>query len=289
MYLKLGDVLQNSNKRISKKYGILMVATNDYINLWQKTVLSLQEALDQLIDNVNVHVFTNRVEDCKKWADQEKIRISIDFHDIPGWGWPEATLLRYDFFARASSVLNEEILIYLDSDMQVRSNFLESLDPDDWKNGLALVAHPGYVRFKGFSGLMQRIKFPKVLVRDLINIFSRKKPGAWESNQFSSAFVPREKQKTYVHGAIWMGKNTYLKELVALLSDNTSKDLEAGVIAKWHDESHLNWFCSNFEVTILDSRYSGFDRYKYLKKMNPMIVSLEKEKNFGRQITKIEI
>ena len=288
MYWNLGDVLQEMNAPISKKYGILMVATNDFVNLWVQTALSLQSALGTSANDFNIHLFTNKKDDCERLIFLENLKMSVEFHEIPGWGWPEATLLRYEFFDCISEELKEEILVYLDSDMHVRSNFLETLNPDEWKNGIALVIHPGYVRFKGFAGIWQRIQSPNLLIRDVLNSFLRKKTGDWESNEASEAFVPREKQKKYVHGAIWMGKNRNLKELISRLSQNTSYDLDRGIIAKWHDESHLNWFCSNFEVTILDSRYSGFYRYRYLKKIDSMIVSVEKEKDFGRKQSEIE-
>jgi hypothetical protein len=101
--------------------------------------------------------------------------------------------------------------------------------------------------------------------------------GAWETNKKSLAYTPRKLRKTYVHGAIWFGKRDAFIHMCGILSKRTQLDLERSVIAKWHDESHLNWYVANHKVTVLDNRFSGVKHYKHLKGLPAYITSVDKQ------------
>jgi hypothetical protein len=61
-------------------------------------------------------------------------------------------------------------------------------------------------------------------------------------------------------------------------------DLEEEYIALWHDESHLNWYVSNFAHKVYDNRLSWVEGYVNLKEFENsyLISSVQKEKNEGR-------
>ena len=272
-----------------KEIGILMVATNAYLSRWQETVLSLER--NSLKDvNTRIYLFTNRIDEAATWAKVNLQRFELEVYPINGWGWPEATLHRYEVFNAALPHITEEILMYLDSDMEIRSDFSELLNPLYWKNGIALVAHPGYQLPAGVSRLRHFLFNPRKFVRWMVDaVRNSGAQGAWETRSESMAFVPRRRRHIYVHGAIWFGRNSDFGHLCRTLSERVRIDLENGVIAVWHDESHLNWYHSIVGTAVLDGRFSGIDGYRPDRKIDPFIVSVEKRAGEGRDPSEIPI
>jgi hypothetical protein len=266
--------------------GIIMVATNDYLSRWFDTAISLEQSAFLGCKDIRIHLFTNRLQEAQSWASFNLKRIKLVVHQIDAWGWPEATLYRYRFFHESSDALSEEILMYLDSDMQVMQDFANEVFTSDWDGGLALVQHPGYYRNSGVRGVYDYLTSPKMLLKDkLYSWRGNSGLGAWEENKESSSYVEPNKRKTYVHGAVWFGQRKQFLEMCKVLADNVSKDLEFGYIAKWHDESHLNWYCANRPHTLLDVRFSWFKGFKNIRNVQPFICTVEKEKGEGREPT----
>lgn len=262
-----------------------MVATNSYLERWKDTVLSLEQS--SLFDvSTRIHLFTNRPEEALSWSRENLERLNVRAYPIGAWGWPEATLLRYEFFLTKINQIAEPVLMYLDSDMEVRSDFSKFLEPEQWAHGLAFVRHPGYSSPHGFALMQYLIRNPRKIVTHSLGVLKNGgASGSWETRSWSKAYVPRKMRKTYVHGAVWFGKNDDFKRLCTILSIRTQEDLSNGVIAVWHDESHLNWFLANQDVTVLDNRFSGVDGYKNLSNLHACIVTVEKGSTEGRQPT----
>lgn len=265
-----------------------MVATNEYLSRWFDTAVSLEQSAFLGCKNVSIHLFTNRLQEAQNWAPFNLRRIKLVLHQIDAWGWPEATLFRYQFIDDSSDALCEDILMYLDSDMQVIQDFATEVFTSDWNEGLALVQHPGYYRNSGLRGFYDYLTNPKMLLRDkLYLIRGNSGLGAWEENRESSSFVEPSKRKTYVHGAVWFGRRRPFLKMCRVLATNVSKDLEIGYIARWHDESHLNWYYATRPCTVLDVRYSWFKGFKNLRNINPLICTVEKLNGEGREPTSI--
>jgi hypothetical protein len=91
--------------------------------------------------------------------------------------------------------------------------------------------------------------------------------------------VPAYKRRHYVHGAVWFGETQALVEMCSILSDRVREDLKNNFVAKWHDESHLNWYFSNFKVTLLDNRFSYVSAYPLLSNMASYIETVPKNSN----------
>ena len=264
--------------------GIAMIATNDYLSRWFDTALSLEQSAFLGCKNVTIHLFTNRQQDAQGWASFNLKRIKLVSHQIDGWGWPEATLYRYQFIRDSSEALTEEILMYLDSDMQVIQDFTNEVFKSVWNEGLAVVQHPGYYRNSGIRGFYDYLANPKMFLKDKFYLLKGNSGlGAWEENRKSNSYVEPKKRKTYVHGAVWLGDRKQFLEMCKVLATNVSKDLEFGYIAKWHDESHLNWYYANKPCTLLDVRFSWFKGFKNLRNIQPFICTVEKEKGEGRE------
>ena len=266
--------------------GIAMVATNNYLSRWFDTALSLEQSAFLGCKDIKIHLFTNRQQEAKNWASFNLKRIKLVVHQIDAWGWPEATLYRYQFIHDSSDALTEEILMYLDSDMQIVQDFANEVFESVWNEGLAVVQHPGYYRNSGIRGIYDYIANPKMFVKDKLYLLKGNAGlGAWEENKASSGYVEPNKRRIYIHGAVWFGQRKQFLEMCKVLATNVSKDLEFGHIAKWHDESHLNWYYANRRCTLLDVRFSWFKGFKNLRHIEPFICTVEKEKGEGREPT----
>ncbi len=260
-------------------FGILMIATNKYTKLWQQTVEDLMKHELSFAQQIHIHLFTDQAEEMIRWWRAKGFVAVLITHPIPNLIWPDATLLRYKLISEVSSEFTEDVLVYLDSDMQINSPFLSTLKPMDWRNGIALVSHPGFFRRNGMERVIDYFKFPSLIPTDFRNFaIFQPHPGAWETRKISKSYVPLFKRKTYVHGAIWMGRRDELLKMVRVLTENTATDLNSGLIAKWHDESHLNWYASNNEVTLLDPTYSGYSEYPWLNRYQSKIETVNKAK-----------
>ena len=74
-----------------------------------------------------------------------------------------------------------------------------------------------------------------------------------------------------------MGERYAFKNLISTLAQNTQSDLEAGYIARWHDESHLSWWASHFEHETLSSEYCFDESKKNVLGLNPRIIAVHKK------------
>ena len=151
------------------------------------------------------------------------------------------------------------------------------LEPSNWRGGIACVAHPGYYRPSGPSGIFALLAHPKALYRDAVTRLKRGgPPGAWEDNKSSLAFVPPKLRKTYVHGAVWIGWSKELFSMCRELSVRTEDDTARGVMAQWHDESHLNWYFANHQLSLLPQSYSCVEGWWQTRNVSSSIVSVQK-------------
>lgn len=260
-----------------KSAGICMVATNKYIEFWKKCALDLEKNAFTEVENVAIHLFTNQVSEAKNWGNKNLIRIKLYVHEIEGFGWPEATLFRYKFINNVRDEFTEDLLMYLDSDMEITDEFGSELIPESWVNGLAFVAHPGFARNSGARWLIDLLKYPR-LIKPYLKKFrdGARGIGTWENSKASKAFVAPGNRKRYVHGAIWFGARESFLKMCSELDANVEFDYKKNIIAKWHDESHLNWFYAHKNGDVLSNRYSGYKPYKYLETFNPIIFTVEK-------------
>lgn len=275
-----------TQERALNSLGIMMIATNGYLELWKNTALSIERECGNSFLEIRIRLFTDELEEAEVWANENLKKIKLVVVQIPSYGWPEATLFRYEIFLNNFQSFTEDLLMYLDSDMEVLKDFTAEISPKSWAGDIALVAHPGYydlemqVKSKGRylpSNILRKVKYSK---------FFRGGYGDWEDRKTSTAFVPKRHRNTYVHGAIWFGWRGAIQLLIETLRKNVLQDSESNIIAKWHDESHLNWFYNNFQTTLLTPKFSGFRSYSFVMQLEPCIITVQKKPGQGRNATK---
>jgi hypothetical protein len=249
----------------SKSIGILTVATNIYVDYWINMVRSLDKNLTsgQLC---TVHVFTDQPD--KAIAIQsELVNLRVFPHLIPAYGWPDATIRRYEIINEFASEINESVLMHLDADMLVMDNFFEEIISIAEQNRMMLVSHPGFWNKK--ISIRQKL-------RARIN-GSKATLGSWETRQESLAYVEPRAQTNYVCGGVWAGPREIFFEAIEALAEAVSIDRENGIIAVWHDESHLNNWASRNDYIRITPAYCFVEEYAHLAGLKPKILAVTKE------------
>lgn len=183
--------------------GILVIATNKYIKF-----------LNPLVDSINKYFLKEHNKTIFCFTDIMEHIVSNNVVKIyqQHMPWPFTTLKRYEIFYNNKNEYKDiDILYYMDVDMLINDYIGDEFLPDD-KNLIAVI-HPGYRR-------------------DLLQSFER--------FPYSTACVFGNDEYIYHCGGIQGGKiNNYL-DVCDILSKNIIDDLNRGIIAIWHDESHWN-------------------------------------------------
>jgi len=253
--------------------GIVTVATNRYIRYWMDMAESFHKNVSGF--ELTFHVFTEQLENVDEFCKLHP-EINVRVHKIEALGWPLATLYRYKLINSISDQLTESTLMHLDADMLVRAKFDASFTPNLWHGGIGLVAHPGFWRPVGFELVKLYLQNPKKFVADFKSIVENGGLGSWCDDPLSSSFVPKKMRHTYYCGGAWMGQNAKFKEMVSDLHSSVSQDEVTGVMATWHDESHLNkWAVSNAHSTLSPS-YCYDPSYPHLRSLGEIIRAVDK-------------
>ena len=74
--------------------------------------------------------------------------------------------------------------------------------------------------------------------------------GTPETRWESTAYISPVEKLVYYAGGFNGGKARFFLEMSAKIDRNIKKDLEYGIIAKWHDESHLNKYLMDHPPSI---------------------------------------
>lgn len=105
-------------------------------------------------------------------------------------------------------------------------------------------------------------------------------PGAFEINPRSTACINDALDlSVYFQGCLWGGKIPEVIEMIESLDKNIQDDLSRDIIAKWHDESHLNHFYINKKdkVKVLGPDYAYPEVFSEYCEFDPKIVHLAKD------------
>jgi histo-blood group ABO system transferase len=230
------------------KIALLNIATNKYISF----LPNLYTTADQLFlknHDVDYFLFSNldfKVNNCKR---------NVIIRKIEHKPWPYMTLYRYKFFVEAQEELkNYDYLYYCDADMY----FLSEVGDEILSDRVATI-HPGFFN-------ADKSKF------------------TYEKNPESTAYLKNEDGERYYAGGFNGGSSSEFLKMAKTIDENISKDEANNIIAKWHDESHLNKYLStNKPTNILSPLYCFPDRWK--SNMQPKIIAITKNHELFRSET----
>lgn len=198
------------------KVGLLIIATNKYLYFLQNLI----ESADKYFlpnQDVTYFIFTN--QDIEIKTDRKVFKVNVDHKP-----WPWMTLGRYKIFTENSNSLsNMDYLYYCDVDMR----FVDVVGDEILSDRVA-TQHPGYYNRRGT---------PEVNPNSLACVF------------------PNEEMQYFAGGFNGGSSLEYLK-MAKHISNNIDIDYSKGIIAIWHDESHLNrYFIDNKPTKILNPSY----------------------------------
>lgn len=255
--------------------NIVSVATNHYFQYWKNQAKSLDAKL-RSSNKCNIFLFTDKPEEASKFASQLN-HTQVQVLPIPSYGWPDATLMRYRFISTLKGVVDhDDTIVYLDSDMlAVAEIYFSDFRQGDEKQ-VTLVQHPGYFRPKGFASIPFYLANPKTAVSDIVNFLVSGGVGAWETRSSSNAFVRRKSRKDYYCGGIWWGPAQKIISLCDQLAARIDEDLSRGIVAVWHDESHLNWWATENPHNTGSPAYCFSPDFPALRQLQPKIEAVDK-------------
>lgn len=228
-------------KMEARRVTIVIIATKHYAKYLFQLLDSMPREIEKSI-SVRFLIFTDNPNLVAQNLSQRK-DLNFELMEIPSYGWPEATLFRYELISYGS-YLEDELIAYLDADSRVMfDEFISNLFGE--KEKISLVKHPGFA----WPSIGFFIRNPmKSLIRVahlLITGFREGGFGTWEKEPHSLAYVKPENRKDYFCGGLWWGPQGPILDMCSQLSRRIRLDYEKGVIARWHDESHLNWYAAN--------------------------------------------
>ncbi len=172
-------------------------------------------------------------------------------------GWPFDTLKRFEIFLKVEKQLaSYDYIFFLNANMLFLDYVNEDILPETHEYGLLGVQHPF------FTWVTDPKDFP------------------YERNNKSLASIHKKQGSIYYMGGFNGGASQEYLKLIRILDKNINSDLIKNIIAKWHDESHLNKYYLNKSVKTLSPVY-GCPEGMEDKFPNPKIIILDKIKYGG--------
>lgn len=196
---------------IMNKVAILYICTGNYTVFWKEFFESYEKNF--LPESQKEYfVFTDADS---IYGEDSCARIHRIFQKR--LGWPYDTLMRFDMFSSIADRLEEFDYTFF---MNANCKCVSVITEEEFlpkKKDILVVQHPGEYN---------------------------KKPSrySYDRNPQSTAYIPKGEGKYYICGGINGGRTKAYLGLVEELKKNVEKDLSNNVIAKWHDESHINHY-----------------------------------------------
>ena len=147
-------------------------------------------------------------------------------------GWPNNTLMRFDLFLSIRDKLKDfDYVFFFNGNMKFIDIVGHEVLPDEKLNdGLVMGLHPCFI--------------------------SRpRQEWTYERNPKSTAYIPMDAGGNYVQGCFNGGTIAAYLKMCAECSQNIHTDMNNGIIAIWHDESHLNKYILDKNPLVLGCNY----------------------------------
>ena len=216
------------------KIGLLLIATNKYINFISALIRSTDEFFCLNFD-VTYFLFTNH--------ESVNVDTKRKLHIIPTEHkpWPWMTLGRYHLFSNQKDILSKmDYLYYCDADM-----------------------------------LFVDVVGEEILEKRVVTIHPQNPLNSFETNVNSTAYVNKNSVQHYFAGGFNGGHSSEFLIMSDVISKNIDIDLSNNIIARCHDESHLNKYTSIRPPTkILSPSYCHSENWSFM--FQKKILALDK-------------
>ena len=215
------------------KTSVVFIGTDKYLNFLPSYYQSIKDNLSEN-NKLSFHVFTDRVNDAS-WPND------MNVYKISHMRWPFVTLLRYKIMSYALDYITDsDFCIFADADLlwKDKTNVLDLFNDKQYFG----VQHPGFV--------------------------FNPKNATFETNKLSAAYVNEsEDRSVYWQGCLWGAKSESFKKMIIKLNENVDLDYNNNIVARWHDESHLNRYFINHknEVNTLHPGYATPELWEDIK------------------------
>lgn len=234
--------------------GILYICTGKYAMFWEGFHASCEKCFLPEAEK-RYFVFTD--------ADLPPARGATFYQEEPK-GFPMDSLLRFDMFDRVKAdVAGCDYVFFFNANMR----FMRTIAPDEIlprpeDGGIVAVSSPGY-----YNKPAMQLPF--------------------ERRKRSAAYIPYRKGDTYHYfmGGLYGGTYEAYYQMVEACRQTIGQDIKAGVLAVYHDESHLNRYLHGRPVRHLSPAY-GYPEGWQLP-FEPAIVILDKIKHGGKYFDKL--
>jgi hypothetical protein len=214
------------------KIAMLYICTGEYIIFWKNFFDSFEK---NFLPNSKKDYFV--FTDAKTLYKEECGNVNKIF--TPQREWPYSTLLRFKMFNSISDKLKDYDYIFF-----VNANgFCKELINED-----------------------EILPIKEDLIVTQNCEYANKNPNdfPYDRNKKSEAYIPFDKGKVYVSGAFNGGKSESYLKLISILDKRTDEDEKNGVIALWHDESHLNkYILENTNYKLLPPSFCYPEEFDY--------------------------
>jgi hypothetical protein len=205
------------------KIGILYICTGKYDVFWEGFYSSAEK---YLFPDSEKHYFV--------FTDSDSIHPSDCIHVIyqQRLGWPKDTLMRFHLFLSIEEQLKKmDFLFFFNANYTfIKTIAEEEVLPSLNDNFLVGQIHP-------------------------VAYHKKRAQYDYETNPASTAYIDTSSGAHYFAGGLIGGRTPEFLQMCRTLKDNIDKDDANGVLAKWHDESHINKYFSGHEPKMLHPGY----------------------------------
>lgn len=203
--------------------GLCLIATRKYDVFLRPLLKDVYEHFFPN-DDLTVYLFTDQYHTDLAETQPYISRFMVEQFPVPSYGFPEATLMRFDMFTKAADNIRADVVYFMDVDMNIVADIGPVALPTD----------------------------------DMVGVHHARcwsAEGTWETRKTCRAFTPQKLRKIYYAGGFFGGFRDSFLSMSRLLAGDISRDIADGITAIWHDESHLNRYFAFHPPKILDPTY----------------------------------
>ncbi len=207
-----------------RKIAIMYICIGKYSVMWQAFYESAQRFLFNN-DSKHFFVFTDSEEILNSfYPDVTTIRES-------NYGWPGNTLYRFKMFSSISETIESYDYAYF---FNANACFVKPVSDEVLPKDGSKIVVAQHFKMSGLNPLKY----------------------AYDRNAKSTAYVKwGHEGKDYIQACLFGATGSEFSNLSNIINKNIKQDEKHGVVALWHDESHLNKYIIGKKYTLLPISY----------------------------------